>query len=71
MDGSWLNVAEVEIRVMSRRCRNRRIDATASMSREVVAWQSQRDGLEAKVGWQLTSDDARIKLKCLDPTLDE
>ncbi len=71
MDGSWLNVAEVGIRVMSRRCRNRRIDATVSMSREVVAWQSQRDGLEAKVGWQLTSDDARIKLKCLDPTLDE
>ena len=29
------------------------------------------DGLEAKVGWQFTSDDARIKLKCLDPTLDE
>ena len=71
MDGSWLNVAEVEIRVMARLCWNRRIDATVTMSREVVAWQSQRDGLEAKVGWQFTSDDARIKLKCLDPTLDE
>ena len=51
MDGSWLNVAEVEIRVMARLCRNRRIDATVIMSREVAAWQSQRDGLEAKVGW--------------------
>ena len=71
MDGSWFNVAEVEIRVMARLCWNRRIDAMVTMSREVVAWQSQRDGLETKVGWQFTSDDVRIKLKCLDPTLDE
>ena len=41
------------------------------MSQEVAAWQAQRDRLEAKVDWQFTSDDARIKLKRLYPTLDE
>ena len=41
------------------------------MRREVAAWQAQRDRLEAKADWQFTSDDARIKLKRLYPTLDE
>ena len=47
---------------MPQLCQSRRIDAKDTMSREVVAWQLQRDGLEAKVGWQFTSYDARIKL---------
>ena len=69
--GSWLNVAEVEINVMVRQCLNRRIQSMDIMSQEVAAWQAQRDRLEAKVDWQFTSDDARIKLKRLYPTLDE
>ena len=68
--GSWLNVAEVEINVMVRQCLNRRIESMDIMSQEVAAWQAERDRLEAKVDWQFTSDDARIKLKRLYPTLD-
>ena len=55
--GSWLNVAEVEINVMVRQCLNRRIESMDIMSREVAAWQAERDRLEAKVDWQFTSDD--------------
>ena len=69
--GSWLNVAEVEINVMVRQCLNRRIESMDIMSQEVTAWQAERDRLVAKVDWQFTSDDARIKLKRLYPTLDE
>ena len=58
--GSWLNVAESEISVMVRQCLNRRIDSMEVMSREVSAWQSKRDALEAKVDWQFTTEDARV-----------
>ena len=68
--GSWLNVAEVELNVMIRQCLNRRIDSIDVLRREVDAWQHRRDRLEAKVNWQFTTDDARVKLKRLYPTLD-
>lgn len=69
--GSWLNVAEVELNVMIRQCLNRRIESIQTLSREVAAWQARRDGMEAKVDWQFTTQDARIKLKRLYPTFDE
>ena len=69
--GSWLNVAEVELSVMIRQCLNRRIDSIDILRDEVAAWQASRDRLHAKVNWQFTTDDARIKLKRLYPTLDE
>ena len=69
--GSWLNVAEVELSVMIRQCLNRRIDSIDILRDEVAAWQASRDRLQAKVNWQFTTDDARIKLKRLYPTLDE
>jgi len=68
--GSWLNVAEVELSVMIRQCLNRRIDSIGVLRDEVAAWQAQRDRLQAKVNWRFTTDDARIKLKRLYPTLD-
>ena len=68
--GSWLNVAEVELNVMIRQCLNRRIDCIEVLRREVAAWQASRDGIQAKVDWQFTTDEARIKLKRLYPTLD-
>lgn len=68
--GSWLNVAEVELSVMIRQCLNRRIDSIDVLRDEVAAWQAQRDRLQAKVNWRFTTDDARIKLKRLYPTLD-
>ncbi len=69
--GSWLNVAEVELNVMIRQCLNRRIDCIEVLRREVAAWQAARDRIQAKVDWQFTTDDARVKLKRLYPTFDE
>ena len=69
--GSWLNVAEVELNVMIRQCLNRRIDCIDVLRREVAAWQASRDRIQAKVDWQFTTDDARVKLKRLYPTFDE
>ena len=68
--GSWLNVAEAEISVMVRQCLNRRIDSMDLMTREVAAWQLERNALDSAVNWQFTTEDARIKLKRLYPTLD-
>lgn len=67
--GSWLNMAEIEINVMVQQCLNRRLETMAKVREEVAAWQSQRDRLEAKIDWQFTTSDARIKLKRLYPTL--
>ena len=69
--GSWLNVAEVEPDVMIRQCLNRRIDSIDTARTEVAAWQASRDRIQAKVNWQFTIDDARVKLKRLYPTFDE
>ena len=68
--GSWLNVAEVELSVMIRQCLNRRIGCIDTLRAEVAAWQVARDRLRARVNWQFTIDDARIRLKRLYPTLD-
>lgn len=67
--GSWLNVAEIELNVMISQCLNRRIDDIEVLRDEVSAWQEHRDQLQAKVSWQFTAQDARIKLKRLYPTL--
>ena len=68
--GSWLNVAEVELNVMIRQCLNRRIDSIDVLRGEVAAWQASRDRLRAKVDWQFTTNDARVKLKRLYPTFE-
>ena len=67
--GSWLNVAEIELNVLNRQCLNRRIDNMETVRHEVAAWQRRRDNLAAKVNWQFTTEDARIKLRRLYPTL--
>ena len=68
--GSWLNVAEIELNVLNGQCLNRRIDEIEIVRQEAQAWQEYRDSLEAKVNWQFTNEDARIKLRRLYPTLD-
>ena len=69
--GSWLNVAEVELNVMTRQCLNRRIASLKVLRDEVAAWQTSRDRIQAQVNWQFTTDDARVKLKRLYPTFEE
>ena len=68
--GSWLNVAEVDFNVMIRQCLNRRINSIDTLRAEVAVWQAARDRIKAKVDWQFTTDDARVKFKRLYPTFD-
>lgn len=67
--GSWLNVAEIELSVLHRQCLNRRLEDMPSLECEVFAWQEARNASEAKIHWQFTTADARIKLRKLYPTL--
>jgi hypothetical protein len=67
--GSWLNIAEIELRVLTGQCLNRRIPDKQKLEREVAQWQNERNFLQAKVDWRFSNDEARIKLKRLYPTL--
>ena len=67
--GSWLNIAEIELRVLNGQCLKRRIPDKGMLLGEVAAWQNKRNSDEAKVNWQFTAEDARIKLKRLYPIL--
>ncbi len=68
--GSWLNMAEIELNVLTGQCLNRRIDDIAVVRKEARAWQEYRNNKNAKVNWQFTAKDARIKLSRLYPTLE-
>jgi hypothetical protein len=67
--GSWLNIAEIELRILSGQCLNRRIPDVTTLEQVVLHWQTQRNNLESKVDWHFSNEDARIKLKRLYPTL--
>lgn len=66
--GSWLNMAEIELNVLGKQCLSRRMESIELMNDEVSAWQVQRNTFEAKIDWQFTTENARIKLKRLYPT---
>jgi len=66
--GSWLNMAEIEFSVLSRQCLNRRIPDEKTLRREIAALESERNSVHAKVNWQFTSRDARIKLRRIYPS---
>jgi hypothetical protein len=65
--GSWLNMAEIELSVLSRQCLSRRIADAAALEREVCAWEQERNGARATIRWQFTAADARVKLRRLYP----
>jgi hypothetical protein len=67
--GSWLNVAEIELSVLSRQCLNRRIGNAEQLARELAAWQVERNTDHSRVHWRFTVDDARTKLHRLYPQL--
>lgn len=69
-NGSWLNVAEVELSVLSRQCLGRRIGDGATLERELRAWTATRNREASAVNWQFTTADARVKLKRLYPTVE-
>lgn len=67
--GSWLNMAEIELSVLSQQCLDRRIPDVATLTREVAAWQQIRNTGSKPVDWRFTTADARIKLKRLYPSI--
>ena len=68
--GSWLNMAEIELNVLTGQCLKRRIDDIKIVRKESAAWEKFRNNKNAKVNWQFTTQDARIKLSRLYPTLE-
>lgn len=67
--GSWLNVAEIELSVLTAQCLDRRIADRAVLADEVTAWETRRNARSSTIDWQFTTADARIKLTHLYPAL--
>jgi hypothetical protein len=68
--GSWLDMAEIELGILARQCLSRRINNMEQLKDEVAAWQTIRNTAKAKVNWRFTTEDARIKLKKLYPSIE-
>jgi hypothetical protein len=68
--GSWLDMAESELGVLSKQCLDRRIPDKQMLIDEIAAWETDRNKHHAKADWQFTTADARIKLKHLYPQFD-
>ncbi len=65
--GSWLNMAAIEVAVVSRPCRDRRVGDQETVRREIVTWETRRNEQKATADWRFTTEKARRKLKCLYP----
>lgn len=66
----WLNMAEIEMSVMSRQCLTERMVSIERLEGEALAWVEKRNVKEVKVDWRFTTADARIKLKKPYPSID-
>ncbi len=66
---SWLDIAEIELNVMTRQCLSRRIESIDKLRSELAAWEQDRNNRQATVNWQFKTKDARIKLVSLYPEL--
>lgn len=66
--GSWLDMAEIELSVLSRQCLDRRIEDEAMLKREIQKLESERNAASAKIEWRFTTEDARRKLHRLYPS---
>ena len=68
--GSWLNMVEIELSVLVRRCLKRRLPDMETLERGAGAWCEERNRLGTSVEWRFTTADARIKLRKLYPAID-
>lgn len=68
--GSWLDMAEIELGILSRQCLDRRIDNVEELTAEVSAWEDSRNAATTRVNWRFTTADARVKLKRLYPSIE-
>jgi hypothetical protein len=66
--GSWLNMAEIELSMLSRQCLDRRIPDEATLRREITAYEDTRNAAKATIAWRFTTTDAREKLHRLYPS---
>ena len=66
--GSWLNMAEIELSILSRQCLDRRIPDFDTLQQEVAAWEAERNQKQTWIDWRFTTTDARIKLHRLYPS---
>jgi transposase len=69
--GSWLNMAEIELSVLSRQCLDRRVPDYETLETEVEAWQERRNREHCTIDWRFTTEDARIKLTRLYHSVEE
>lgn len=67
--GSWLDMAEIELSVLSRQCLDDHIPDKVSLEQTIASWESERNALKLGANWRFTTADARIKLKRLYPSI--
>jgi hypothetical protein len=70
-NGSWLNVAETQLSVLSGQCLDRRISSKEELKREIETWQKESNQTASTVIWTFTASNARVKLKHLYPVFEE
>ncbi len=67
--GSWLNMAEIELSILSRQCMRDYFESIEELTRSLGCWQDSRNESESGINWQFTTADARIKLRKLYPVI--
>ena len=67
--GSWLDMAEIELSILSRQCMNDYCESRKQLRERIVPWERSRNERQVGINWRFTTADARIKLKRLYPTL--
>ena len=71
LHGSWLNIAEIELNVMTRQCLHRRIDDFEKLRSELAAWERERNTRSSKIRWHFTNNQAREKMASLYPKIEK
>ena len=69
--GSWLNIAEIELNVLTRQCLDRRLDNMEKIASELMAWNTQRNDIIARVNWHFTTINARTKMISVYPKFED
>ena len=67
--GSWLNMAEIELSALGRQCLSRRIAHQDTLKRQIAGWEEKRNAPAPRITWQFTTQDARVKLRSLYPSV--
>lgn len=67
--GSWLNIAEIELSVLSRQCMDDYFESSEQLAAGIAPWERSRNKKKTGIDWRFTTADARIKLKKLYPVI--